>query len=418
MGIKDTVKKLLPDDVIVQLKSVLEKRNNKMMLAKAAALRPFAQSSAEGLSGINLIGDIKAETGLGQSMRLLAGILEQAGIPFCVIQVDSPGGLEHSDTKWEHKIRTEAIYNINLIHVNPNVWAEVYNALPEEVLAGKYQIAYWLWELEDFPQEWVPCIDTVDEIWAPSEFICASIRKCTNKPVVRVPYIVKLEEGEHYGREYFKLPTDKFLYLMMYDFKSISERKNPGGALEAYKKAFPAERQDVGLVIKVNHLKGNQELQRLQEELGAYKNVYFLTENMSWLEVESLIKSVDVLISLHRSEGFGLPMAEAMALGTPVVCTNWSATTEFMDETCACLVGYQLITLEKRVGPYKKGSRWADADVEQAARYIAELSEEKEHYRELAANGQKKVHEYLSFEKVKGQIAGRLEAITGKPMMG
>lgn len=412
MSIKNVVKKLLPDDVIVQMKALLENRNNNAMLQKAKKVPAFEKEKYP--YGINLIGDIKAETGLGQSMRILAGILEQAQIPFCVIQVDSPGGLKHSDTKWEHKISTEGKYNINLIHVNPNVWAEIYNALSQELLNGRYQIAYWLWELEEFPKEWVPCIETVDEIWAPSEFICDSIRKCTDKPVVRIPYMIQLEQEMHYPRRYFNLPENQFLYLIMYDFKSISERKNPKGALEAYKQAFPTERKDVGLVIKVNHLKGSKEMQELQDELKAYKNVYFLTENMSRVEVESLIAAVDVLVSLHRSEGFGLPMAEAMALGTPVICTNWSATTEFMDECCACLTDYQLITLEKRIGPYKKGSRWADADIKQAAEYMAQLWEQKERYDSLKEMAQKKVHEYLSFEKVRAAICERMKLISEK----
>lgn len=410
MGIKNIVKKVLPDDVIVQMKSLLEKRNNQAMLQKAKGITGFEKSKYP--YGINLVGDIKAETGLGQSMRILAGILEQAQIPFCVIQVDSPGGLKHSDVKWEHKISAEGMYSINLIHVNPNVWAEIYHMLPPELLNGRYQIAYWLWELEDFPKEWVPCIDTVDEIWAPSEFICESIRKCTAKPVVRIPYTVQLEQDTHYPRSYFRLPEDKFLYLIMYDFKSISERKNPKGALEAYKLAFPAEQDGVGLVIKVNHLKGNKEMQVLLDELKNYKNVYFLTENMSRVEVESLIADVDVLVSLHRSEGFGLPMAEAMALGTPVICTNWSATTEFMDDTCACLTDYRLITLEKRIGPYPKGSRWADADIGQSAEYMRRLLEQKETYEKMKAEAQVKVHEYLDFEKVRMIICDRMKLIT------
>ena len=407
MGIKAWIKKVLPDDTIVQMKSLLERRNNKRMCQKAADIRPYDREKYP--FGINLIGDIKAETGLGQSMRILAGILEQAGIPFCIIQIDSPGGLAHSDRQWEHRISETARYGINLIHINPNIWAETYVRFPKSLLDGRYQIAYWLWELEEFPKEWVPCIRTVHEIWAPSEFICESIRAVTDKPVAAIPYRLEEMDGAAYQRQHFGLPEEKFLYLMMYDFKSVSERKNPKGALEAYKKAFPQEQEDVGLIIKVNHVKGSQELQLLKKELQAYKNLYFITDNLSRSEVESLIAQADVLISLHRSEGFGLPMAEAMMMETPIVCTNWSATTEFMDSTCACLVDYQLITLEKRIGPYPKGSRWADADTDQAALWIRKLYEEKTFYAQMAAAGKKKVQEYLSFDRVRTALQERLD---------
>ncbi|MCI6553157.1 MAG: glycosyltransferase family 4 protein [Lachnospiraceae bacterium] len=410
MGIKTVIKRVVSDDVIVRMKSLLEHRNNQIMGRKAAGLRPYSRESHP--FGINLIGDIRAETGLGQSMRILAGLLERAGIPFCIIQADSPGGLEHSDTQWEHRLSAEARYGINLLHINPSIWAESYNRLPVELLDGRYQIAYWLWELEDFPREWIPCIDTVDEIWAPSEFICRSIRAVTDKPVAVIPYILRdMGEDIRYGRQHFGLPEEKFLYLVMYDFKSISERKNPRGALEAYKKAFPRERADVGLVVKVSHAGESRELQLLGKELEAYHNVYFITDNLSRSEVESLIAGVNVLVSLHRSEGFGLPMAEAMAMGTPIVCTNWSATTEFMDQTCACLVDYSLITLEKRIGPYQKGSRWADADTEQAAGLIRRLREEPDFYEGMAAEGRKKVQEYLSFERAKAALDERMDRI-------
>lgn len=416
MGIKDIAKRILPDEVIVRMKSLLGAQNNRRMKKRLETVAPY--QSGRYPAGINLIGDIKAETGLGQSMRILAEILEKAAVPFCIIQVDSPGGLEQSDSRWEHRIAGQAVYSINLLHINPNVWAEIYGALPQELLDGRYQIGYWLWELEDFPKEWAPCIETVDEIWAPSEFICASIRKETEKPVIRVPYIIRAEKEEHYGRNHFHLPEKQFLYLVMYDFKSISERKNPAGAISAYKQAFPTENKEAGLVVKVNHLKGGRELQKLKEELRDYENVYFLTENMSRAEVESLIAVSDVLISLHRSEGFGLPMAEAMALGTPVICTNWSATAEFMDKTCACLVKYRLITLQKRIGPYPGGSRWADADAAQAAEYIRLLYEQKARYIEIRENAQRKIHEYLSFEKVRDVIGERMNYISGVPAAG
>ena len=411
MNIKQILKTILPDDTIVKMKNILNDKNNKNMLEKQKHIKTYEEGRYP--KGINLIGDIKAETGLGQSMRIIAHIIKERGIPFTIIQVDSPGSLMHSETEYDDYISEEAKFDCNLIHINPNIWAENYLRFPMELLNYRYNIAYWLWELEEFPEEWCPCIQTVDEIWVPSEFIGNSIRKRTDKLVKTVPYVIRTAPDFKMDRKYFQLPEEKFLFLMMYDFKSISERKNPKGVIEAYKIFYDKYKKKVrqiavethfkepGLVIKVNHIKGGKEFTMLKEELKDIPNVYYLTGNMSRTEVDSLIATADLLVSLHRSEGFGLPLAEAMQMGTPVIATNWSATTEFMDEESACLVDYKLITLEKNIGPYKKGNRWADADLEQAAIWMEKLYWDKDFYLRIKENAEKAIERYLSIAKMK-----------------
>ena len=186
------------------------------------------------------------------------------------------------------------------------------------------------------------------------------------------------------------------------------------GIIKAYMQAFQKTDTGMGLVIKANHLGNRAELDRLRETLDGYPDVYFITDNLSRKEVESLIADTDVLVSLHRAEGFGLPLAEAMYLGTAVIATNWSSTTEFMDAGSACLVDYELITLEKNIGPYRKGNRWADADVAQAAGYMRALFEDRGMYRDKVANGGKYIRECLDLEKMSGRMKGRIGEIYGK----
>lgn len=255
------------------------------------------------------------------------------------------------------------------------------------------------------------CIDTVDEIWTPAEFISRGIRKKTDKPVYTMPYGMELDTENLLGRGYFHLPEDKFLFLAMYDFLSISERKNPKGIIQAYKQAFPKGDAQAGLVIKVNHLKDKEELEKLRKELEGYPNIYLLTDNLSRREVESLLAAADVLVSLHRAEGFGLPLAEAMYLGTAVVATNWSAPTEFMDEDSVCLVDYELVTLQEDVGPYRKGNRWADADVGQAAGYMRRLWEDKEYFERKVALGKQHIRMCLDRKKMADRMSDRIEEI-------
>lgn len=403
-GIKETVKAMLPNTLKYQLKVGLNFYYNRCMLKRYETLLHFINSDFP--MGINLIGDIKAETGLGQSMRILAGILDKNEIPFVIIQVNQPGGLERNQDSWDYKIEAEPKYAVNLIHINASEWAESYIRFSKEILEGRYNIAYWLWELETFPKQWTPCMQTVDEIWAPSEFICDCLRNYTDKTVLKVPYSIELALPVQYGRAHFHLPEDVFLYLVMYDFKSISERKNPKGMIRAFKQAFsPKEANDgkIGLVVKVNHVENRQELHELQLELEQYEFINYITENLDRSEVESLVSAVDVYVSLHRSEGFGLPAAEAMYMGTPVIATNWSATTEFMSEKNACLVDYKMVSLNRQLGPYPKGSRWADADIEQAAGYMKKLYYDRAYYYAICEEAKQSIRQQLNSKTV-GQI--------------
>lgn len=411
MKLKQMFRKVLSDDIVLKLKDIIGIKNTRMMLAKQAVIEPYKKEIYP--HGINLVGDIKAETGLGQSMRILAAIMENGNIPFGIKQTDLHGNLEHNDDTWEHKITDRIKYDINVINWIPETWAVDYNAADKGILNYRYNIAYWLWELEEFPDRWLPCIRTVDEIWTPSEFISDSIRKKTDKPVITVPYVIETAKGGYFEREHFSLPEDKFLFLTMYDFISISERKNPSAVIDAYLKAFPSENKDVGLVIKVNHAE-EKKLDKLRSRLKDYKNIYFVTNNLTRLEVDSLLYASDVLVSLHRSEGFGLPLAEAMALGKPVIATNWSASTEFMDENSACLVNYKLINLKKTVGPYDKGRRWADADTEHASYYMKKLWENKEYREVIGENAQKYIEENLTYESAAGIMKNRLKEIYEK----
>lgn len=407
--IKIILKRIVPNAIWNKLKVYKELHGACMMKRKSKKVKAFQPDSYP--CGVNLIGDIRAETGLGQSMRIVAGLLECAHISFLVNQIDVPGNMEHKERQWDHKIEEHNRYGINLLHINNSIWERSYNQIPLCELSRHYNIAYWLWELEEFPEEWMSCIDTVDEIWTPAEFVSESIRKKTNKPVLTMPYGMELDMDHLLERSYFGLPEGMFLFLMMYDFHSVNERKNPRGVIEAYKCAFDGKEEGIGLVLKINHLAEPKELEELKRELDGYSNLFFITDNMNRNEVESLIAAADVLISLHRAEGFGLPLAEAMYLGTAVIATNWSASAEFMNEECACLVDYKLALLKEDIGPYRKGSRWADADIGQAAEYMKQLVENKEFFSNKVNAGKQYIRKYLDRNKMAAKMSDRIKDI-------
>lgn len=323
--------------------------------------------------GVNLIGHIRGDFGLGESCRLVAGALRESGIPFSIINIPLNGPAKESDTEWFTCEGSELPYSINLIHLNPNEIANAVWKLDPAKLRGKYNIAYWLWELPEFPAEWRYTFRLFDEIWTPAEFISQTMRRQTEKPVFTMPYgLREPKTSAECGRANFGLPVDKFLFLMSYDGNSVTARKNPEGNIRAYRSAFSPEDNSVGLVVKATHEKA-AELERLCGLVESYPNIYVLTDSYSKEEFNSLIRCADVYISLHRAEGFGLVMAEAMLLGTPVIATNWSANTEFMNQDAACMVDAQVVPLEKDYPPYHAGDHWAQPDEDQAAEWMVKL---------------------------------------------
>lgn len=360
--------------------------------------------------GVNLIGDIRIEIGLGQSMRLIANALESSKYEFCIYDVHLSVDVRRNDYTWDHKISQKPIYGINLLHINPQEFGFSYLNLGKKTLQNRYNIGFWLWELEAVPEDAYQALRFVDEIWTPSEFTSNCFRKITDKPVHTIPYHVVAGAEPQYDRAHFGLPEDKFLYLLMFDFNSTMLRKNPEGAIAAFKQAFDKDVRDVGLVIKINNPTAEC-MEKLRALLDGYENVYFITQTLEKAEVNSLIGCVDVFTSLHRAEGFGLVMAEAMMLKTACIATNFSSNTEFMNSDTACMVSYSKTQIEEGEGSYPPGASWAEPNVEEAAMYMRKLKNSLDYYRELTERAYHYASDVLSKERVVDMMEKRLDTI-------
>ncbi len=236
-------------------------------------------------------------------------------------------------------------------------------------------IAHWSWELSVFPKGWQKCFPLTDEIWVPSRFVAEALQRHDAPPIhVQIPEIdIPIEIASR--RSVFGLSDSKFIVIALADSFSSFNRKNPAGAVEAFKKAF-SESDKATLVLK---------LRNYDVRLGSVilmglpvKRVKILTSSLSHREKIQLIMCADVLVSLHRAEGFGLTIAEAMALGVPVVATDWSANAEFMKPENGYLVPCHLVPVRDPKGPYRgyKNAVWAEPDTEAAALALRKLYEE------------------------------------------
>lgn len=402
--LKPLVLKILPLGVAKKIKSKLI---NSAYNQKATKI-PYQKNAYP--DGINLVGYIKAQMGLGQGARLIAKAIDRSHIPFLIMDTKVGNPFNHNDNTFDSKIEKLPKYSVNIFHVNPEQMPPLQLTLPSDMLDKRYNIGIWLWELMDFPDEWLNAFNFVDEVWAPSNFNCESIRKKSPVPVTLIPYGIEADTSDEYNRKYFSLPEDKFLFLSMYDSNSTIERKNPLGAIKAFKEAFSKDDSDVGLVIKINNPK-EEDLQKINNELTGYINIYLIQNTMSKTEVNSLIKSCNVFVSLHRAEGFGLVIAESMYVGTPVIATDWSANTDFMDKTNSCPVKYTLKEIGEDHFLYKAYQKWAEPDISDAAFYMKKLHEDKQYYSTLKSNAYNHIRQNFSVEKSAEAIKSRITAI-------
>lgn len=399
--------KLIPPQILRKVKQKIIRRN--FIIACNQIDHVFRRDSFD--DGINLIGSIRAQHGLGQSCRLLAAELEYSCLEYGIYDfVLSNGMVQMADTVFDNKISRNLRYNINIIHINPYEFCYSYFRVDKRMWENRYNIGFWLWELEYFPEEWGLAFKGVQEIWTPSEYISNNLRKVTALPVKTMPYCVTAPFNDKYDRKYFALPDNCFLFLIMYDSNSTMERKNPLGAVEAFKQAFKKDNIGVGLVIKINNCKEKDKIV-LKEALEGYSNIYFLTENLQKIQVNSLIKCVNVFVSLHRAEGFGLVMAESMLLGTAVIATDYSANTEFMNGEAACMVEYQLTSVKEKNPIYPIGAKWAEPNVSEAAAYMKKLYEDPQFYKTKIEKAKILIKEKLGMDLASRKIEQRIQEI-------
>lgn len=397
-------KKVIPASVRHLVSRPLEKKITQGMKIP----KPFVPGKYP--TGINLYGLFKSEIGLSQGAKLYARALETGKIPHTLINLDLLPKELQNDHQYDSRLTEENRYAINVVHINPMEWQEACGAFPRSHFDEHYNIAVILWELEELPGPWLGVFDYIDEVWVPSGFIAEAVKKKTEKPVITIPYGIETEYDEGLTKEDFGLKDTDFNVLMMFDSRSHSSRKNPVAAIDAFHEAFGDSPDHAKLVIKINNPK-EEDIDLVREHMGGESGYILITERMEKKKLNSLIRLCDVFISMHRAEGFGLVMAEAMSLGTPAIATNWSANTEFMTEDNACPVDYQPVPVGDAYPTDDGTQTWADPDVSQAAAWLRRLRDDPAFYREKAEKGQQYIREQLSVECCAGKILDRMNEI-------
>ena len=363
-------------------------------------------------TGVNLVAYIRAEMGLGAAARGMAAAFEAVGIAFDVINFEHGSYASHTNYSWSHKEVQRGRYDITIVCVNPDNSFHLRTKISPEILGNRYVIGYWFWELPEMPDEWLSDFEFTDEVWAASNFIKNAISQKAPAPVVRVPPVVQLSSCRKFTRPELGLPESRFLFLAMFDTKSVVHRKNPLGVLRAFNNSFRPDDASVGLVLKFNDPDYElPELRELRDEIVGRENVFVVDRTLHQDQLSSLIAVSDCFVSLHRSEGFGLGPAEAMSLGKPAMMTNWSGNTDYMTEDNCIAIDYELVDLAHDYGPYKANQRWAEADLEQASYWMKRLVHEPQLAKSIGVRGQETIKRQCSPLGVGKMIEARLQQI-------
>lgn len=347
---------------------------------------------------VTVVGFHGAVHGLGEGARMLARGFEDAGLPVRAIDLSASVGFP-VDLPVPFPPPTDAERGVVISHINPPEllrWARETEGRP---LEGRRHIGYWAWELEDAPADWIPAFDLVDEVWTPSAFAADAIRKIApaRVKVTPAPYPVYLNPRPAPDRARFGFPDDKVVVLMAFDLRSTAQRKNPNAALAAFRKAHAAATRPALLVCKVVGADLYPEtFQALQDLVADDPSIRLMTQSLSADDMARLTASSDIILSLHRSEGYGLLLAEGIWLRKPTLATGWSSTAEFMDPASSQLVDFTLIPVEGDGQIYRTG-RWADADVDDAAGKLARMLSDDAWRKEMAAATARNGH--VSFDR-------------------
>ena len=395
------------------------------------------------IAGINLVGLLRAEFGIGTAARLLLRSVERSGIPYAVTVDDATAHRQEHPLNLEHDLVPSSSpsptgglgvpvengqpqqatglavtsgetapnakpapgsfpYPLTVIALNADALRDFALREPTAV-AGKTVVGLWFWEVEEFPKRFWPAFDLVDEVWVASEHVRLALSKATDKPVRLVPLGAMNPSSDRMAlrkraNDEFGIGEDRFVVSYLFDYASVAERKNPWGVVAAFCQAFPRAGEALPdgripvLILKtISSERHPADVEHLRYAIGNRTDVVIVDSYLSSYVTTCLLARTDCYVSLHRAEGWGLTIAEAMAVATPVVATGYSGNMDFMDTTCAYVVPGRLVPIPSTTGTYAGAGRWADPDLGMAAKLIRKVSEDAVAAENMGLAGQARI---------------------------
>lgn len=360
--------------------------------------------------GLNIIGFFSGNFGLAEAARSVVKSVKTTDIPVSLISADhllsEKGSFEFATTisnKFEHQT--------NLFCLSQETMMTFMASHPWSLFKNRYNIALWFWETTHLPKVHKTSLDYLDEIWVTTNYMKEHLSHATKKPIHRIHQPIEIDYAQkNVPKSSFNL-KNRFTFLFCFDFNSIVERKNPHAVIKAFKKAFP-DNQSAQLVIKSqNGTHYRDKFEQLQTLIASDDRIIWIDEKFSGDKRFELLDMCDCYISLHRSEGLGLTMAESLFLGKPTIGTGYSGNLDFMKSSNSYLCSYELVHVGNNVAPYPEEGLWAEVDLDEAAFLMKYVYENPREAQEKGLRGQKEIITNYSPKKAGEEIKDRLQKI-------
>ncbi len=336
--------------------------------------------------GVNLVGYAFGQLGIGEDVRMAARALLAADVPITMLNFPPGADIGQNDQSMAAHVAEDGPFAFNVFCLTALENGRFYAERGRGQFAGHYNIGYWPWELSQWPAQWHMLMDLVDEVWVSTQHTLDALAPVVAAmaqpvPVRLMPMAVELGPLAQVGRtrqavrKHFALPKRARLFCFSFDLNSSIHRKNPQAAVDAFLMAFPAAEwgvEQVGLVIKAHRPKRRHAAWERLKTLAAHDaRIHIVEETLPRPELLALYQACDCFVSLHRAEGFGRGIAEALQLGLHVITTGYSGNVDFCQlpqfAQQVDLVRYRLVKVKEGQYPYAQGQVWANADVRHAA---------------------------------------------------
>jgi Glycosyl transferases group 1 len=326
--------------------------------------------------GVNLIGYVYGQLGIGEDLRMAARALQAAAVPFCLLDFPPGKDIPQNDQTMAAYVVGEGGYAINLFCMTALEHGRYYAERGQRQLQGRYNIGYWPWELSQWPETWRDLTRLVDEVWVSTQHTYHALKPISTVPVYVMPMAVALGEittlpTTQQTRQHFGLPVAAKLFCFSFDLNSSIHRKNPQACVAAFLQAFPQSEftvGQVGLVIKAHKpVKRHPAWEKLKALAASDPRIHIIEMTLSRPDLLALYQCCDCFLSLHRAEGFGRGIAEALQLGLHVIATGYSGNVDFCQTPQVDLVRYKLVKVKAGQYPYGNGQVWAEVDTNHAA---------------------------------------------------
>ncbi len=328
---------------------------------------------------VSVIGYHRLALGVGEAGRQILRALDHAGVAARGLPIAFDSMSPVVDRSVDALLHDVAAARFHVFGVNADQLPNVVERLGPALREDAYRVVMPFWELQDFPAPWLPAFDLVDEVWAPTRFVQAMLARRIAKPVLHMPLPLSFHAPAAIERSRFGLPADAFVFFFAFDFLSFVERKNPLALIRTFKRAFRSGAGGRKVVLVLKTLNADivpQQGKALRDALRGDPDVILVERTLTRDETLQLIGACDAVASLHRSEGLGLLVAEAMALGKPVVATDYSATTELLSPRTGWPVDCKLVPVPEGHYPFHEGQVWAEPDETHAAWQMRRIVED------------------------------------------